>query len=506
MAYFVGIDVGTTGVKGLLINEKGEVAGNAFESYSVSMPCAGWAEQNPDSWWKATVSTINKVLTVSRISSREIKGIGLSGQYHGLVLVGKNGNVLRPCILWCDQRTTRECQEIEQKVGREKLFQLTCNRILTAFTATKLLWVRKKEPQIYEMIFRMLLPKDYIRFRLTGEFATEVTDASGTLLLDIKKRCWSNQMCQALQIDRAILPICYESSEITGQVSDETAHITGLEKGTPVVGGAGDQAAQAVGNGIVREGLISSTIGTSGVLFAPSNQVKVDPRGRVNSFCHALPQKWHVMGVMISAGGSLRWFRDNLGEEETRLAKEKGKDVYQVLTEEASSVEPGSEELIFLPYLGGARHPYADPYARGVFFGLTLRHKKAHLIRSVLEGVAYGLRDCLDIIKELGIPVKEVVSSGGGGKSDLWNQIQADVNNLPILRTNVSEGASFGAAILAAVGTGVYDTVEEACREIIRTNKEFYPLKNNVALYTNLYKIYRSLYPILKDTFARLPR
>jgi len=504
MAYLMGIDVGTTGVKTLLISERGEVVGSASETYPVGMPHPGWAEQDPNSWWRATIATINKVLAESEVSSREIKGIGLSGQYHGLVLVKKSGEVLRPSILWCDQRTTRECEEIEEKVGRERLFQITCNQLLTAFTATKLLWVRKNEPKIYEKAFKILLPKDYIRFKLTGEFASEVTDASGTLLLDVKKRCWSDEMCQALQIDKATLPICYESIEITGQVNDKASQITGLKKGTPVVGGAGDQAAQAIGNGIVEEGLVSSTIGTSGVVFAPTDQVRPDLKGRVNSFCHALPQKWHVMGVMISAGGSLRWFRDNLGKEEAKLAKEKGKDVYQILTEEASSIEPGSEGLIFLPYLGGERHPYADPYARGVFLGLTLRHKKSHLIRSVLEGVTYGLRDSLEVIKELGIPVEEIVSSGGGAKSDFWVQIQADINNITMVRTNVTEGAAFGAAILATVKTGIYRTVEEACHEIIRVNKRFCPLKNNVAIYADLYKIYHSLYSILKDTFAQI--
>ncbi|MEA3485184.1 MAG: xylulokinase [Candidatus Aerophobetes bacterium] len=506
MAYLMGIDVGTTGAKTILISETGKVVCSLLEEYPLYTPRPNRAEQNPEDWWNATVKSIKGVLGKSGIKGEEIKGVGLSGQMHGAVLIDKNYKVLRPCILWCDQRTAKQCEYITRTIGRDRLIQVACNPALTGFTAGKVIWVRDNEPKIYEKIFKILLPKDYIRFMLTGSFATEVSDASGTLFLDVKERRWSNEILEKLDIDRNLLPECYESTVISGEISPNVSHQTGLKTGTPVVGGAGDQASQAVGSGIIKEGRIGSTIGTSGVVFAFSNEVKVDPSGRVHTFCHAVPKKWHIMGVMLSAGGSLRWFRDNLGSQEIREAKAKDVDPYEVLTREASTVEAGCEGLVFLPYLTGERTPYADPDARGVFFGLTLRHKKPHLIRSIMEGVSYGLRDSLKIIKEMRVPVEEVRASGGGARSSLWRQIQADVNGLELVTVNITEGAAFGASLLSGVGAGVYDNIEEACEETIRITSRVLPRKENVKRYNEYYKIYRSLYPILKNSFSKVSK
>lgn len=504
MAYLMGIDVGTTGTKTILIEETGKVVCSSLKEYPLYTPRPNWAEQNPEDWWTATVGSIKEVLIRSGINGEEIKGIGLSGQMHGAVLVDKDHEVLRPCILWCDQRTSKQCEYITETIGKKQLIELTCNPALTGFTAGKIIWVRDNEPQVYERIFKVLLPKDYIRFRLTGSFATEVSDASGTLLLDVKRRRWSEEVLEKLDIDRDFMPECYESPVISGEITCEVSRLTGLRAGTPVVGGGGDQAAQGVGNGIVEEGIISSTIGTSGVVFAFSDKVKVDPLGRVHTFCHAVPGKWHIMGVMLSAGGSLRWFRDNLGAEEINKAGKQGVDPYEILTQEASTVKAGCEGLIFLPYLAGERTPHADPNAKGVFFGLTIRHKKAHLIRSIMEGVCYGLRDSLEIIKELGVPLKEMRASGGGARSSLWRQIQASVNNLEQATMNVTEGAAFGAALLAGVGVGVYESVEEACEETIKIIDRVFPVEEEIKTYEKYYRIYRSLYPILKNSFSEM--
>jgi len=504
MAYLMGIDVGTTGTKTLLIDETGKVVCSSVKEYPLYTPRPNWAEQDPEDWWTATVESIKEVLAKSGVKKEEIKGIGLSGQMHGAVLVGKDHKVLRPCILWCDQRTARQCEYITEKIGKKRLIELTSNPALTGFTAGKIIWVRDNEPHLYERIFKILLPKDYVRFRLTGSFATEVSDASGTLLLDVRRRRWSEEVLEELDIDKDFMPECYESPVVSGKISRQISHLTGLKAGTPVVGGGGDQAAQAVGSGIVKEGIISSTIGTSGVVFAFSDEVKVDPEGRVHTFCHAVPGKWHIMGVMLSAGGSLRWFRDTLAAEEIDKARKEGLDPYEVLTQKASTVEAGCEGLIFLPYLAGERTPHADPNAKGVFFGLTLRHRKAHLIRSIMEGVCYGLRDSLEIIRDLKIPVKEVRASGGGARSPLWRKIQADVYNLELVTINVTEGAAFGAALLAGVGVGVYKDVQEACEQTIRITERIFPQEKEVRIYDKYYKIYRSLYPSLKKSFSQV--
>ena len=498
MSCLMGIDVGTTGVKVLIINEEGQVLDSATEEYPLSTPHPNWAEQDPEDWWDGTIKAIKSVLERTRVS---IAGIGLSGQMHGAVFIDREGKVLRPCIMWCDQRTARQCGYITETVGQERLFELTCNPALTGFTAPKIIWVRENEREVFEKTHKVLLPKDYIRFRLTGTFATEVSDASGTTLFDVRNRCWSEEVLSSLRIPRELMPDVFESPEISGKVISSAASLTGLPAGTPVAGGGGDQAAGAVGNGIVREGIISSTLGTSGVIFGSCDEVKVEPGRRLHTFCHAVPGKWHVMGVMLSAGGSFRWLRDTICREEIEIAKKKGVDPYQIMTEEAAKSPRGCEGLIFLPYLAGERTPYPDPDARGVFFGLTLRHGKAHLIRSVMEGIAYGLRDSLELMKEIGVKVNEVRASGGGARSSLWRQMQADVNNLEMLTMSVDEGPAFGAALLAGVGVGIYNSVEEACSRTIQVENRVKPIKENVELYEGYYGVYHSLYPVLKRSY-----
>jgi len=504
MAYLLGSDIGTTGVKTLLIDETGRVLARAIREYPLSTPKPNWSEQNPEDWWTATKESIREVLKASGISPTEIRGMGLSGQMHGAVFLDGHHRVLRPAILWNDQRTAEECQEITSTIGAQRLIELTCNPALAGFTAPKILWVRKHEPRIYEKTRKILLPKDYVRFRLTGEFATEVSDASGTLLFDVKNRCWSERMLEELELPREFFPTSYESPEITSRISKIAAEETGLRPGMPVVGGAGDQAAGAVGNGIVTRGVISSTIGTSGVVFAYSDQPERDPEGRLHTFCHAVPGKWHIMGVMLSAGGSFRWLRDALCQEEIEEAKRGGLDPYELMTHTAAQAPVGSEGLLFLPYLAGERTPYPDPTARGVFFGLTLRHRKAHLIRAVLEGVTYGMRDSLELIKAIDVPVTQIRASGGGGRSALWRQIQADVFGMDVVTINVEEGPALGVALLAGVGTGLYASVEEACGCTIRIASRTSPIAENVKVYDGYYQIYHSLYPVMKAKFKEL--
>jgi len=492
MIYLMGIDIGTTGVKTLVLDEKGKVITSATEEYPIYTPKPNWAEQKPDHWWKATVQTIKK--TLRKVKPAKIAAIGLSGQMHGSVFLDKDYKVLRPCILWCDQRTAKECYQITKIIGEERLIKLTCNPALTGFTAGKILWVRNNEPEVYEKIHKILLPKDYIRFCLTGQFATEVSDASGTLLFNVRNRKWSDEILNELSISKELLPECFESTIISGKISGSAAKRTGLLEGTPVVGGGGDQAAQSVGSGIVKPGIISTTIGTSGVVFAFAEEVKTDPQGRVHTFCHAVPGKWHVMGVMLQAGGSLRWFRDNFYPGES----------YDVLMKKAEKIPPGSEGLIFLPYLTGERTPHADPYARGVFFGLTLRHTKTHMLRAVLEGVSYGMRDSLEIIKGMRINVNQIRTSGGGAKSKSWRQIQTDINGVKTLTINATEGAAYGAAILAGAGIKVFHSVESACDEIIKVTGETKPIKQNSDIYDEYYRVYRTLYGNLKDNFKHL--
>jgi len=502
MAYLMGIDVGTTGSKTLLIDEQGKVIASATVEYPMHTPHPLWAEQDPVDWWQATVESIRQVL--ADVNASEVKGLGLTGQMHGLVLLDRDGEVLRPCIMWNDQRTGPQCEAIIKKLGLDKIIKWTANPMLPGFTAPKIVWVRENEPQVYTRVAKVLLPKDFIRYKLTGKFATDKAGASGTSLFNVVGRDWSQEMIRALDIPAEWLAPSFEGPEVTGAVTPQAAKLTGLPEGLPVVAGGGDQEAQAVGTGIVRQGLVSATLGTSGVVFAHTDEPQVDSQGRLQSYCHAVPGKWHVMGVMLSAGGSFRWFRDTLGRLEKAVANITGCDPYEYLTSEAAQAPVGSEGLIFLPYLTGERMPYSDPNARGVFFGLTVRHDKPHLVRAVLEGVAYGLRDLLELVRDFGLEIEQVRASGGGARSELWRQILADVFGTELVTINVTEGAAYGAALLAGVGAGIYSSVEEACDATIHIVTSTEPKQENAERYNAYYPVYRSLYRALKPAFDRV--
>ena len=501
--YLLGIDVGTTGTKALLIDPQGALTASVTTEYPLRTPRPLWAEQDPEDWWRATITSINRVLRQSGAKKEEIAGIGLTGQMHGLVLLDRQGAVIRPCILWNDQRSSVQCTSITETLGASQLIRLTGNPVLPGFTAPKLMWVREHEPHAYRRVAKVLLPKDYIRYRLTGEFFSEVSDASGTSLFAVGKRQWSDDMLKALDVPRAWLPDVTESPVASAKVSLKAAKHTGLLAGTPVVGGGGDQAAQAVGTGVITEGTVSVTLGTSGVVFAASNKYRIEPQGRLHAFCHAVPGQWHLMGVMLSAGGSLRWYRDALCAAEMAEAKRTGRNAYDVILGPAARVPAGCEGLIFLPYLAGERTPHPDPNARGVFFGLTLRHGKPHLTRAVIEGVSYGLRDSLELLRKLGLPLKQVRASGGGAQSALWRQVLADVFDTSIGTVNVTEGAAYGAALLAAVGVGVHRSVADACRKSLRITGMTKPGKA-AKVYADYYTRYRELYPTLAKQFEAL--
>ena len=501
MPYLLGLDVGTTGAKGLLIDETGRVAASATGDYPLANPRPLWSEQDPEDWWLACADCMRRVLALADIAPEQVAGVGFSGQMHGLVLLDEDGRVLRPAILWNDQRTGDQCRIITERLGLETLLKLTGNPVLPGFTAPKLLWVAQNEPELFARTARFLLPKDYVRFRLTGTLATDVSDASGTSLFDVANRTWSDAMFDALDIPRAWAPDCVESPEVCGRVTVQAAGQTGLAPGTPVVGGGGDQAAQAIGTGLVTEGKIAATLGTSGVVFAPTQSPRIDPAGRLHAFCHAVPGMWHVMGVMLAAGGSLRWFRDELGNVERSAAGLLDVEPYDLIASQAARAPAGCEGLVFLPYLSGERTPHPDPNARGAFVGLTLRHGKRHLARAVLEGVAYGLRDSLTLVRELGTSPESLRVSGGGARSELWRQILADVFDLDVATVNLSEGAALGAALLAGVGAKVFTDVEQACDRIIRETSRLRPDPDNRETYDKGYTVYRNLYPALKPTF-----
>ncbi len=504
MAYLIGMDVGTTGVKALLVDSSGSIVASAVEEYPMYTPRPLWAEQDPADWWCATCDAVRRLLAESSVRARDLAGVGLTGQMHGMVMLDARGEVLRPCIMWNDQRTAAQCAWIMQTVGRERFLELTMNPALPGFTAPKIIWTRDNEPEVYARAAKVLLPKDYLRFKLTGEYATEVSDASGTVLLDVGQRRWSTEVLDALGIPAEWMPACYESPQITGRITLAAAEATGLPVGLPVVGGGGDQAASAVGSGIVEPGLVSVTMGTSGVVFAYTDTPRRDPEGRLHTFCHAVPGKWHVMGVTLSAGGSFRWYRDTLGLSEKEVARLSGVDAYDILTAEANEAPAGCEGLLFLPYLTGERTPYPDPNARGAFVGLTLRHDKRHMVRSVLEGVAYSLRDCLELFRELGVPIQQVRAAGGGARSQTWRQILADVFGAEIVTINVTDSTAFGAALLAGVGTGQFASVPEACAATIRLVDRIEPQGAQQRIYDEHYGIYRSLYGALKPAFGAL--
>jgi xylulokinase len=505
MAYLLGIDIGTSGTKTLICDEDGTVIATAMAEHTLSSPKPGWSEQSPQQWWDATVNATKAVVKKAKLKGTDISAIGLSGQMHGSVFLADGLKPLRPALLWNDQRTSQQCAEIESKAGGcEALIELVANPALTGFTAPKILWVRQHEPRVYEKTKHILLPKDFIRLCLTGEYATEVSDASGTLLLDVVNRKWSDKLLGILQIDKSLLPPVYESHEVTGRLNAHAARSLGLAENTPVVGGAGDQAAGAVGNGIVTAGIVSATLGTSGVMFAQSDTPTRDPLGRVHTMCHAVPGKWCVFGCMLCAGGSFQWFRNTLGAAETAMAKKSKVDPYQLLVDQAATAPLGSEGLFFLPYLTGERCPHPDPAARGGWIGLTSRTTRAMMIRSLLEGVTFGMRDMLEIMKQMGVPVKEVRGSGGGARSDFWRSLQADIYQSPLVITNAAEGPAYGVALLAGVGTGVWSSVEQACKASIRSIGKTPPNKKRAAAYDQAFKVYDKLYGDLKDRFGEM--
>jgi xylulokinase len=475
MSALVGLDVGTSGVKALAVSEAGDVVARAEVGYPLSTPRAGWSEQDPEDWWRATERAL------AALEVDEIGGIGLSGQMHGLVVLDSADRVIRPAILWNDQRTAAQCRAIEERVGFDRLVELTGNRALTGFTAPKLLWLREHEPDAYARIAHVVLPKDYVRLRLCGERAIDVADASGTLLFDVARRRWSDDVLEALEVPREWLPRALESPEVSGRTRDG---------GVPVAAGAGDQAAGALGVGVVDPGPASVVLGTSGVVFSALEAYRADPRARVHVFCHAVPGAWHAMGVMLSAAGSLQWFHD-------RLAPGAG---YAQLVEEAAGWEPGAEGLVFLPYLAGERTPHADPDARGAFTGLSLRHDRGALVRAVLEGVAFGLRDCLDVLAEVGAVPDVGRASGGGARNELWLKIVASVLELPVERLAVEEGAAYGAALLGGVAGGVFDDPAQAVEACVRTHGRVEPVAEWIAPYRELRERFRALYPALHDT------
>ena len=492
---FLGLDVSTTGSKALLIDSTGTVVGTAASAHTLQTPRPLWSEQDPGEWWKAVTASIRKVLAETGAAAESVSAIGLTGQMHGLVLLDAAGQVLRPAILWNDQRTQSQCDEIHRRIGREKFIKITGNVALTGFTAPKILWVAENEPEIYAKAEHVLLPKDYIRFCLTGEYAMDKADGSGTVLFDLKKRDWSDELLAALDIPREWMPPTFEGCVFTGQVSPEAAALTGLKPGTHVAAGGGDQAAQAVGVGAVEPGVVALTVGTSGVVFATTPSALIEPEGRLHAFCHAVPGMWHFMGVMLSAAGSLQWYRDTLAPGMS----------FDELLQEAQGVPAGSEGLQFLPYLSGERTPYPDPLARGAFIGLTLRQGRGHLTRAVLEGVAFGLKDSFTLIQNAGLgEITQVRASGGGTKGALWRQILASVLEAELVTVNTTEGAAYGAALLAGVGAGAWADVPTATRAAVKLGAATSPAQADLARYRADYALYRELYPALKGSFAKL--
>ena len=494
-ALLLGIDLSTTGAKALLIDEMGHTIASASTPLTLSTPRPLWAEQQPRDWWEATVASIRAALATAAATGDEVRGIGLTGQMHGLVLLDEHGEPLRPAILWNDQRTAAACDEIRARLGRRRLIAVTGNDALPGFTAPKALWVRHHEPDVYARAAHMLLPKDYIRYRLTGDFAMDKADGSGTLLFDLAARNWSAEVTTALDIPPSWLPPTHEGPDITGAISAEVTALTGLAAGTPVMAGGGDQAAQAVGVGAIDPGMAAITLGTSGVVFAATSTPLFEPEGRLHAFCHAMPGRWHLMGVMLSAAGSLQWLRDTLAPEAS----------FDALMDEAAQAPAGCEGLLFLPYLSGERTPHPDPLARGAWVGLTVRHTRADMVRAVLEGVAFGLRDCFTLLAQIGLGnLSQARISGGGARSSLWRSILASVLGIPLETVLTSEGAAYGAALLAGVGAGIWRDIYAACTATIQPSAITFPDSGWQAEYARRYPVYQSLYPALKPTFAAL--
>lgn len=498
----LGIDVGTTGVRTLAVAPGGQILAAATAEYPMFSPHVGWAEQEPEHWWQAVVTTVRAA--VQQLEAPHVAAIGLSGQMHGAVFLDRTGVPIRPAPLWCDQRTANECDELTAAVGAGRLQAITGNPALTGFQAPKILWLRNHEPKRYERVAHVLLPKDYIRYRLSGDWATDASDAAGTLLLDIHTRDWSAEILDRLEIPREWMPMVHEGPETTGSLSAEAATVLGLPPGIPIVAGGGDNAAAAVGAGAIRPGTATSSIGTSGVISAHSDRAVDDPRGRIHVFCHAVPGAYQLLYVTLAAGGSMRWFRDTLGADLLTAAEEAGIDPYDLITREAESVPPGAGGLLFLPYLMGERSPHVDPRARGGFVGLTARHGRENMARAVMEGVVYSLRQGLELMQDLGIDFNQVLAVGGGARSRLWRELQADIFEVPVAQPSTTEGPAYGAALLAAVGAGWYGSVYEACDEAVGSVDVIPPSERNRSTYRKAYEIYCSLYPRLYESMHAL--
>lgn len=505
MPGLIGLDVGTTGAKAVVVNEMGAVLGSATAEYPLFSPFPLWNEQNPSDWWAGSCKAIQTAVKNAALSPKDIVAIGLTGQMHGAVFLDEEFAVIRPAILWNDQRTFKECDEITSRIGKEKLIEIAGNPALTGFQAPKILWVRNNEPQNYSKIRYVLLPKDYIRFLLSGVLISDASDAAGTLLLDLQKRDWSNEVLGKLGIPVDWLPKVVEGPDLTGSLKPSVAQLLGLNPHIPVVAGGGDNAAAAVGTGIVTEGVVSSSIGTSGVIFAHIDKLKFDPQGRLHTFCHAVPQQYHLMAVTLSAGGSFRWMRDIILES-SRIFDTGFSEMisYETMTALASTIPAGSEGLYFLPYLNGERTPHLDPMARGGFIGLTSRHHLGHMIRAVMEGVTYSLRDGIEIMKTLGIDINQVRVVGGGGKSALWRQMQADIFDLEIATLQVEEGPAYGAALLAGVGAGIFNDVYDAVQKCVKITGVIKPDPYHQEIYQRGYSIYTEFYPRLNDIFSEI--
>ncbi|GHU45554.1 xylulokinase [Clostridia bacterium] len=501
--YLLGIDIGTSGTKTALFDTAGNAVASATYEYPLYSPKNGYAEQSPADWWNAVVSGIKSVLAKSGANKSDIKGIGLSGQMHGLVMLDKAGNVIRNSIIWCDQRTAKEADEVNARVGHDKLIEITANPAITGFTAAKILWVRNNEPENFGKCAHILLPKDYIRYMLTGEFATEVSDASGMQLLSVPDRQWSDFVLDKLGIDKSLLGKVYESPEVTGAITKQVSELTGLAEGTPVVGGAGDNAAAAIGTGVAEDGKAFTTIGSSGVVFTHTSKISIDKLGRVHTFCAAVPGEWHVMGVTQAAGLSLKWYRDNFGHGEMETAAQMGTDPYVLMSSGAELSPIGANKLLYLPYLNGERTPHLDPNARGVFFGLSTMHTKRDFVRAIMEGVTYSLTDCVNIIRGMGT-ITDMAACGGGAASPLWRQMLADNFSCPVKTMQSKEGPALGVALLAGVGTGVWKSVPEACRATVKSKDTQPPEDANTAEYRKFHEIYKQLYKDLKGTYAAL--
>ena len=505
MSFLIGIDIGTSGAKAILVSPEGAIRSSAAAAYPLSTPKPLWTEQDPEDWWTGTVKAVRELVNKAKLKPADVAAIGLSGQMHGSVFLDKSNKVIRPALLWNDQRTAAECDEIERRAGsRTKLIEMVANPALTGFTAPKVLWLRNHEPKNFAKLAKVLLPKDEIRRRLTGEFATEVSDASGMLFLDVAKRQWSTALLSKLDLDLSLLAKVYESEDVTGTLTPEAAKTLGLSTSCKVVGGAGDCAAAAIGNGIVKTGLVVTSIGTSGVVFAHSDQPQFDPEGRLHTFCHAVRDKWHVMGVILSCGGSLQWFHDALCTAPVARGKRRELASFDQLVKEAAHTPPGADGLFFLPYLAGERTPHLDPHARGAFIGLTLAHGRGHMVRAVLEGATFALRDSFALFEKLKVPVKQIRATGGGAKNPFWRQMQADMFGNPVTAMAADEGPAYGVALLAAVGAGHYKNITEACAATVETAEGSKPDARSRKVYDRAFPEFQSLYRSLKNEFPKL--